>query len=387
MKGTFIFALLVCSFIQAQTFKIKIIDSEDQKNISGARIISNNQVYYTNEDGVALLPSDAKNLNVTASGYVDLDKTPLKESISLKPQYRNIDEVKIVSIDLTKFLQNVLKRYHKVYYKKPAVYDITYWQRSYENNQLKNLIVADGKFWSRDGEYNYKESYQNKHNQFVQFQPENLRFNKFEPLESKLKVKKENQSNDYIGDLFFNYELNRLIRFSKSKNANVSGKVVFEDAEKQEIFYSIKTERNLIYTGTIRFDKKDQAITYLHLDFKQDGAKPYQLDDENGVKYEHQLGNGRILFEFYKNGNLYVPSKVAQNGSGFKFITENNEYEYRSAREIVFKNFKEGATKGLEKPVNLFSPFWNDFKVNADKGLINLTKEEQEFINEQDHEN
>ncbi len=387
MKGTFIFALLVCSFIQAQTFKIKIIDSEDQKNISGARIISNNQVYYTNEDGIALLPSDAKNLNISASGYVDLDKTPLKESISLKPQYRNIDEVKIVSIDLTKFLQNVLKRYDDIYYTKPAIFDITYWQKSSENNELKTLIVADGKFWSRDGKFNAKENFKREHDNFVQFQYEYLRYKKIIPSQNNIKVKKQDQSQDYIGNIFFNHELNRLIRLTKFKGSKTSAKVVFEDADKQEIFYSVKTDTNLIYKGTILYQKKDQAITYLDKNFIQSSFKPYKLKDESGIPYEHQLGDGYILYEFYKIDNQYVPSKVAQKGSGFKFIVDNKTYDNASVREIVFKNFKPSTMTGLEKPVNLFSAYWNSIPVTENKDLINLTKEEQEFINEQDHEN
>ena len=387
MKGIFIFALLFFGLIQAQSFIIKIVDSEDQKNISGVRIISNNQVYYTNEDGVALLPTDSKNLNISASGYTDLEKVALKEVIALKPQYRNIDEVKIVSIDLTKFLQNVLKNYDKAYYTEPSVYDVTYWQRAFENNQLKTLIVTDGKFWSRDGKYNAKENFKREHDKFVQFQYDYLRYKKIMPSENKIKVKKQDQSQDYIGNLFLNYELNRLIQFSKVRRGKVSAKVIFEDAEKQEIFYSIKTETNLIYKGTIQYHKKDKAITYLELNYTQSEHKPYKLKDENGIEYQYQLGDGTILYEFYKVDNHYVPSKVAQKGTGFKFIINDQTYDYDSVREIVFKNFKPCNVGGLEKPVNLFSAYWNTIPVTENKDLINLTKEEQEFINDKNDKN
>ena len=138
------------------------------------------------------------------------------------------------------------------------VTDITYWQKSSENNELKTLIVADGKFWSRDGKFNAKENFKREHDNFVQFQYEYLRYKKIIPSQNNIKVKKQDQSQDYIGNIFFNHELNRLIRLTKFKGSKTSAKVVFDDADKQEIFYSVKTDTNLIYKGTILYQKKDQ---------------------------------------------------------------------------------------------------------------------------------
>ena len=77
-----------------------------------------------------------------------------------------------------------------------------------------------------------------------------------------------------------------------------------------------------------------------------------------------------------------MPSKVSVVAEGFKTITDTKTFEFRSAREIIFKNFQETDKKGLENPVKINQAYWNNLKISDDKGEIILTKEEQEFINE-----
>ena len=93
------------------------------------------------------------------------------------------------------------------------------------------------------------------------------------------------------------------------------------------------------------------------------------------------------MFDFYKPGDQYVPSKVSVKYDSSKFTQGENIFELRSAREIVFKNFKGGSETGLQKPVNINSSFWRDMKVSADKGVINLSKEELKFVKDENDEN
>ncbi|MFC6267256.1 hypothetical protein [Frigoriflavimonas asaccharolytica] len=58
------------------------------------------------------------------------------------------------------------------------------------------------------------------------------------------------------------------------------------------------------------------------------------------------------------------------------------DYIYRSARDIIFKNFKPSTKSGLSKPVSINENFWNELKISEEKVQSNLTKEEQDFINE-----
>lgn len=189
MKRNFTLILAFCaSFLFAQ--KIKIVDSETSSPISDARIIFDNKIYYTNDEGFSLLPDASKDLDISAYGYETLSKQKAESIIKLKPRYNSIDEVKIVSIDFQKILKEVLRKYDDVYYNNPAIYDVTIKQKSSENNNLKLLMIADGKFWNRDGHYNAKEAYNDKFDNFVQLQIDHLRYLKTAPHERKLYEKK-----------------------------------------------------------------------------------------------------------------------------------------------------------------------------------------------------
>lgn len=166
------------------------------------------------------------------------------------------------------------------------------------------------------------------------------------------------------------------------KKSVTTGRLIYENGDEQEISFSVKTDENLLYKGKINYNEKDKAITYYEMSFSQSKFLPEKLKDENGKEYSRQLGDGTVLFEFYKNGEKYVPSKVSVVAEGFKTITDTKTFEFRSAREIIFRNFKATEAKGVENPVEIYKSFWNKMKVSDDKGEILLSKEEEQFINE-----
>ena len=381
MKRKIILLFLFCSsFFLAQ--KTQIIDAETSQPIPNARIISEGNIYYTNDEGYSLLKENSKNLEISALGYETVKDNDFKEILKLKPVYKEIDEVKIVSVDFQKILKEVANNYSDIYYNQPIIYDVTIKQKTYENNDLNLLMVADGKFWSRDGEYNAKDAYNDKFNKFVQLQIDDLRYLKTEPFQNKAREKKSEISHDNIGDMFLSYELWRTYGLSKIKNAKTSGRLVYENGDEQEISYSIKSDSSYIYTGNFIYNTKDQAITHFELNFTQNKSEPRKLKDENGNIFFRQLGDGIIMFDYYKKDGKYFPSKISFITQGFKTITDTETFEYSSERDIIFKNFQETDKKGLENPVKINQAYWNNLKISDVKGEIILTKEEQEFINE-----
>jgi len=366
--------------------KIKIVDSETSKPISNARIISNQNVYYSNDDGYILLPENSDKQEISAIGYLSETVKNYKPIISLKPKYQNIDELKIVSIDIKKLLKDVSDNYSKIYYDQPQLYDITLKQRAFENNQMKLLMIADGKFWSKDGTYYPKEAINNRFDNFVQLQIDDLRYLKSETYENKIKIKKQNTTQDNIGDLFLSFELLRTLRFAELKRSKTSGKLLDDNGTEQDISFLIKLDSTLIYKGRILYNKIDKAITHFDLHFNQSSSKPSQLKDEDGVEYLRQLGDGILSFDYYKNGDRYVPSQIGFAVENMKTIVGDKIYERRSAREIIFKNFEKSDSKGVQNPVKINQDYWKDLKLSADKGDILLSKEEEEFINEKSNE-
>jgi len=379
-----VFLIFVFSFLHTQ--KLKVVDIENGKPLSNVRILQNSQVYYTNDDGEVLLPENSAILEISAFGYQTEKNKKYNPLIKLKPLYTDIDEVKIVSVDVKKIFNDIADRYSEIYYDKPAIYEVTIKQRSFENNEMKLLMIADGKFWSRDGMYNAKEAFNNKFSNFVQLQIDNLRYLKSEPYENFIRMKKQDSGHDYIGNMFFHYEIFGMIGLTKMKKALTTGRLLYENDDEKQISYSIKTDKSLFYKGEITYNKKDKAITHFVMNFSQSNSEPFELKDENEVKYKRQLGDGIISFDFYKNGEKYVPSKISIKSEGFKTITDTKIFEFRSAREIIFKNFYPTDKKGVENPVEINKSYWNNMKVSEDKGEVLLTKEEEQFINEKSDE-
>ncbi len=388
MKKLLLLAIFCSYALFSQTLKkVKIADAETGAAIPNARIILVNQIFYSNDDGFISLPKEAKQFEVSVAGYETLKSAKQQSTIKLKPLYNDVEEIKIVSIDIKKIFTDVYKNYEKRYYNQPAMYDVTYSQKRFENNKMKLLVVADGKFWTRDGNYNAKEAFNGKHKNFVQLQIDTLRYFKMEPSSFHINLKKQKDSHEFVGTLFFDYELFNAMRLSKRKDVNTSGKLLFENEEEQEISYKIKTDNNEIYGGRIIFNKKDRAITYYEMNFDQSNYKPKQLKDADGNDYQYQPPNGTYIFDFYKSGEKYVPSKISIKYDGIKYTMGDKVFEYRNARDIIFKNFKPTEEIGVKKPVEINGYFWRDMKITDDKGQINLSKEEQDFINEKADEN
>src|ERR1700750_926047 len=146
MKHSYIFMILFFGLFSAQ--KLKVVDSENGKPISHARVILNNQMVYTNEDGFAPVAEDVKDFEISASGYQKKKVSNFNSLIKLTPTYKKIEEIKIVSIDIRKLLKDVSKNYHKRYYSEPSVYDAIYKERRVDNNKLYFLVIAETKLWS-----------------------------------------------------------------------------------------------------------------------------------------------------------------------------------------------------------------------------------------------
>ena len=388
MKQLLLFSFFCFSLLSSQTIKkIKIADAETGKAIPNARIILAGQIYYSNDDGYTSLPKDAKQFEVSVSGYETLNTSAISDIVKLKPLYKDIAEIKIVSIDIKKIFKEVYKNYSDKYYDKPATYDITFWQKSFENNQMKLLMVADGQYWTRDGNFNGKEAFHKKFDNFVQMQIDNLRYLKSEKRDFDIKVKPQKGYNEFIGNLFFNYELHRIISLSNQRKAVTSARVLYEDENHQEISFKVKTDVNLIYTGTVIYNKLDRVITHYQMIFEQKNHEPREYRDETGEIYKFQYPDGIFTFDFYKNGEKYVPSRTSINYEGSKYMQGDRSFEYQSSREIIYKKFKPSDANGLKNPVEINEPFWTNMKVSDDKGFVDLSEEEQNFLNEKKDEN
>lgn len=386
MKIFYPVCILLFGVFSAQ--KLKIIDSENGNPISNARIILSDEVLYSNDDGFVLLPEKSKDFEVSASGYQNEKLKSFNPVLKLKPQYKEIDEVniKVADIDFQKLFKDVLKNYDERYYSKPSQYDIIYKQKDFDNDNLHFLLVADGKFWTSSNMYNAKLNFKRDYDAFFQIGFDQIKY--FKTVNIPVSIPESegsvlNKSNDFIGDLFFNYELNRLYSFSKSKESTIKGKLLYESDEEQIIFYSIKTTSGLKYTGKINYNKLDKVITHFELHYDQSGFAAYKRKTKTGEDYEYQLGNGGVIFDFYKKDGKYIPSRANAYGDGFTLTYKNEKHTKKFSREIIFQNFKDADSDGLVNKVDFNKKFWENIPVTeqTDSSIL-LSEEEQKFINE-----
>ncbi|KFF75822.1 hypothetical protein HX13_07300 [Chryseobacterium sp. P1-3] len=125
----FFYFLFIFFFYAVSAQKIRIVDAENGNPVSNARIILRDQIIYSNEDGFAPLGQDAGDFEVSASGF-QTEKVPVFiAEIKLKPIYKNIDEIKIINVDIRKIFDDVSKNYDKRYYSGPSLYDIVYKEK------------------------------------------------------------------------------------------------------------------------------------------------------------------------------------------------------------------------------------------------------------------
>ncbi|WP_142717607.1 hypothetical protein [Chryseobacterium rhizoplanae] len=107
---TILLLFLILGFFNAQSLKLRIVNSENNDPVPHARIILSNTVLYSNDDGLILLPENSNNLEISASVYQTEKLGNYNSIIKLKPLYKDIDEVKIINVDIKHSLYDIVYR-------------------------------------------------------------------------------------------------------------------------------------------------------------------------------------------------------------------------------------------------------------------------------------
>ncbi|AZI38615.1 hypothetical protein [Epilithonimonas vandammei] len=378
--------ILILGFYNAQSLKIRILDSENSEPIPHARIILSNTVLYSNDDGFILLPETSKNLEISASGYQTEKFANYNAIIKLKPLYKDIDEVKIINVDIKKILSDVLKNYEKRYYDQPSIYDIVYRQKNSDDDNLSFLLITNGKIWMESNTYNYKDALNKRFDNFIQMEIDSVKYFKSTISEDDIcKGQSLNRSKDFVGNIFFNYELARVNYYFKTKNAKFSGRIINDSNDEQTIVYKISNPE-IDVTGTIVYQKIDKTIIHYELQYDQAKYPSYKVKTKNGSEYEFKVGNGVTYYDFYKKDGKYVPS--ISGTKGYSYCTyDGNKQKNSFSREIIFQKFSETQAIGLERKIDLTKRIWENIpKQEKQNNSILLSQEEQKFIDEKSYQ-
>ncbi|MFP3595588.1 carboxypeptidase-like regulatory domain-containing protein [Chryseobacterium sp. SIMBA_029] len=378
----FCFVLLSGIFFSQTLKKIKITDLQGGKPIANARVILSNEVVYTNDDGIVLVPENAGPIEISKSGYKTETLKSITSTISLSPLYKNIDEVKITVVDIREIFTDVLRHYSKRYYSKPSLYDIIYKEKSIYDGTLQLLLIADAKFWSVSNAYNYKNSINHDNDAFFQVDLNNIKYYKAAKSQDSVFLQKQERSTDHAGFMFMNYTLRRLVQHIDLKGTKYSGKIVDDTGGEQTMVFNITTKSLVKISGKLLYNTNDKVISHLEIVYDQSGFKPYEGKLRNGEMAEFQPGNGTMSLDFYKKDKKYIPSRASVKSDSFvthKGIAHTGIYE----RDIIFQTFHEAQEDGLKNRIDFNKNMWENIPNHEQKETkILLSKEEQEFINE-----
>ncbi|MEG2077579.1 hypothetical protein SAMN05421796_103218 [Chryseobacterium piscicola] len=374
-------SILILFSVSIQAQKLQVLDAENGKPLFNARIIIQDQILYTNDDGFAPVESTAANIEVSAVGYNKVNLALYKSTIKLKPSVRELDEVKIRSVDLKSLFEDLHQNYNKRYYDKPSVYDITYKSKSFNNDQLFFMVITEAKLWTKSNSYNYKDGIRKKYDDILQIQLNNVKYKKEAKSDALFNAKTNDFNHADMGDYFFSFEVSRILGNMKLKESKSSGKILAEDGDEQLIKVKVKSENGIIIEGEFKYNKADKAITFFSMNYQQAGYKPYNRTNTDGKEFQYQLGDVLVTYEFYKKNGTYLPSMKRKEGSKFYVIYEDKKDERKAVTEIIYNTFRESTKKGLENRVDFSKSIWENILVKDDKeNTILLSKEEQEFV-------
>ncbi|KMQ64809.1 hypothetical protein ACM46_11320 [Chryseobacterium angstadtii] len=381
MKHFYLFMILLSGFFTAQ--KLKVVDSENGKPISHARVILRDQIVYTNEDGFAPVSNEASDFEVSASGYQKKKVAVFNSQIRLAPAYKNVGEVKIASVDIRKLFGDVSKNYHKRYYNEPSLYDVVYKEKRLDNDKLYFLVIAETKLWSKSNHYNYKEGIRKNYDEILQMQLNNVKYLKNIKADTIFTTGSKEFSHEYMGNYFFNFELNRTLGHIRNIGSKYSGKMVFEEGDEQLITFKINSSVGIELKGELKYNTTDKVITYFEVHYIQTGYPPVRRKTAEGVEYDYQLGDASLIFDFYKKDGSYLPAMTRFEGDKYSAFYLGKKHERKFSREIIYNTFEKSDKEGLTQKVDFSKNIWENVPVKEQKeDAVLLSAEEQAFVNE-----
>lgn len=385
-KIYFLITIVLSIFATAQKFKtIKILDADDQKPIANARIILPNQVFFTNDDGLVAIPENSVDLNVSSSNYETLDNVKLTSIISLKPLFKDIDEVAMQRVDIKKILKNILKNYDKAYFTEPTLYEISFKSKGYNNGLLYVATIADAKWWTKNNKYNWKLGFNEKYDEILQINFESVKRLNIIKSDSIFKGYTGEFSHQNIGRYFFNFELERFKSYVNAKNAKVSAFIISEKDDLKTIKVSVKIPGRSNLVADIIYDEKNNAISYFEVNYHQDELPIMNRKTTDGRDFENKLGDVKIIHSFYlKNGN-YIPAFYSESGDHFIIIEKGKKYDRKFSTQITYNTFMPSEKDlVLENRVNIKDNWFRNAPEisKKDNTMSVLSKEEQEFLNQ-----
>lgn len=379
MKHAYLLFILFFGLFHSQ--QLKVVDAESGSPVPNARILLRDQILYTNEDGIAPVSNDVPVFEISASGYQKTEVRNFSPQIKLKPLYKDIGEIKIVNVDVKKIFEDVAKNYHKRYYDAPSLYDIVYKEKSFDNNKLFFLVIAEAKLWTRDNMYNFKQGLRKDYDEILQMQLNNVKYLKNIKSDSIFTGKTNEFSHEYLGNFFLNFELYRELQHLKMKGTRCTGRLIFEEGNEQLITFKITSMTGVNMKGEFKYNTADKVITYFETHYFQENYPVVKRKMTDGREFDYKLGDASLIFDFYKKNGSYIPAMTRLEGDKFTSYYKGETHVRKFSREMVYNTFTPSDKKGLDPKVDFKISIWNNGAVKENKvNTTLLSEEEKAFV-------
>ena len=380
INKTFALFFLLLSIITFSQKKISLVDFETKKPIPQARVVYNNEISYTNDDGLVTIPNDITSIQISSPEYGD-NKYNVKDKIELKLLYKEIEEVVIRPIDAKKIIASVLREYDKNYETKTSIFNGTLKSKSDVDNDLNRILVMDLDLWTLNNKFDYRKDI----DEFMQINLRNKKFDKNRKDDKSyiFNVKNSTDESKYIKSFlqrFFLYNQLLILDFH-TKGFKINGKIIYENNDVLTIdFKSDEIPNDVsIFEGTMQYNQKENTIIYL---------KCKQLQKNTLSKYTNYLDQEittetstfTVTYDMYKKGKKYIPAKIIME-SDANFTIGDKTYAGTNYREFIYRTHNFANKKGLSNKIDLSKSITDAITDNTVKETKTLlSSEEQKFI-------
>lgn len=368
-----------------ENLNVKVLDIETNLPISQVKIVANNEIFYTNDDGNALLPYQTKEIVVSAISYEEIKvKLPLS-SIKLTPIYKTIDEVHINPVDISTLFSKVLKDYNKNYAVRPTLFEGTYKEKSYIDDNIHKLLVADISLWNLKNKFDYRKD---NLDSFLQMNIKDIRYYKTKRNEpnypfSQKGLQDRSDVKAFIQRLFL-FDQIFLINYY-SQNVKTQGRILNEVGDLQEIYFKTDyiPEESVQYEGNFLYNKKSNVITFFKVNYIQSNTSRIfmnNLDKEIKVN----TTNFTVSYDFIEDNGKYFPSKVDMDLDG-NIKYEDKTYPIIQNKQFIFQKHQIVTSKGVNNKIDLSKNITENIPQSQKEisgSTLLLSNEERKFIDE-----
>lgn len=358
---------------------IYVKDSLSRELLKDVQIIVDDKVYFTNDDGVVLLPKSDSVIKISNSFYKSKVINTIKDTVFLNPIYKEIEEVVITNnkIDFASVIDKVFKDFKKNYYCDDSVFLINLKQKGIIDYKINNIFIADLNIWTLHTFYDYSKK---EFNDFLQINVNDIKHSKSGINNSRFNDLQLRPA-DFVYNLFMNAKLTQIIHDVYNNNAKVKSKIIYEDKDFQKISFSYVTNEG-VANGFILYSKSDNVITNLELNYDITNLSSNEKTNKNGEKYNTITKKNTVSYNYYKKNGKYYPARLLIKISGENII-KNENHPFSFEQSIIYNQQKKSNKKGLNNKIDLSKVLSDNIptkEVKTNKTI--LSKEEQKFVDE-----